>query len=445
MPHPDSPNTHTALARRWPRRFGWLVAMAALALVLPDYVSTRRSPVGGPDDADLRVRDEVIAPPQDGLYHLRAAVAVLDLDEADVLSLNHMLDSGSAMPDARARASLEELLDRNELSLDGLRASVEAPHFLMPEMSADEFEFAPEIPLETEQLVDLLRVRALLLAGSASWDPAFESALDILRLARRIEGAQRAVLTTTMMSVGYRADGLETLRRLVAMAPLENQQARRWAEDLRAYRSDPAAWKRMWAVEYQQWKSLLGWIGERAAEESRTRPERLAEAEITHANLNALRRETTRTLETFAELTRTYQRASDHNCEALGEMRFPAPTDRRGGGAIASDLALDINAPDYRDFFLRRCAEDTALAATQTLIALRAFQHDNDRLPDVLGELVPRYLTAIPTDAFRGEPIRYSKTDRLVFSPGTAGLEPPPEGLLAAYEAFRDLRYPIEF
>ena len=66
-------------------------------------------------------------------------------------------------------------------------------------------------------------------------------------------------------------------------------------------------------------------------------------------------------------------------------------------------------------------------------------------MPEALGELVPNYLPAIPTDAFRGEPIRYSKAERLVYSPGTNGLDPPAGGPLAAYEAFRDLRYPIEF
>ncbi len=419
--------------------------MGTLAVVLPDYISTKRNPAGGPDDTDLQVQAVVIAQPQDGLHHLRIAVAVLALEEVDVLAMNRFLDHAVTEGEEIDHAILREILERNRSALAGLRLSLDAPHFLMPEMNADEFEFAPEIPLETEQLVDLLRTRALLRAHEGAWDEAFESAIAILRLAQRLEGASRAVLTTTMMSVGYRADALETMRRLVAMAPLGDAQARRWAETLLPYRSDPAAWKRMWAVEYQQWKSLLGWIGERAAEESRTGSERLDEAEVTWEDLHALRRETERTLEVFAELTRAYQRASEGNCEALGEMRFPDTTTPAADGSIGSDLALEISAPDYRDFFLRRCAEDTALAATQTLIALRAFQHDHGGLPDALTELVPTYLAAIPTDAFRGEPIRYSKAERFVYSPGTSGLEQPVDGPLGAYEAFRDLRYPIEF
>lgn len=418
--------------------------MALAAIVLPDYISTERDPAGGPDDADLRVHEEFITPPQDGLYHLRAAVAALQLEQADTLLLNQRLDSAVSAP-VDSRSELESLLARNADALEGLRRSLVAPHFLMPEMNADEFEFVPEIPLETELLIDLLRLRALLLAEAGDWDGAFESAVDILRLAHRIEGASRAVLTTTMMSVGYRADGLETLRRLIALAPLGNDRARRWAETLPSYRSDPAAWKRMWAVEYQQWKSLLGWIGERAVEESRAGGARLTEAEISQADLEALRRETERTLEVFAELTRSYQRVSEGNCEVLATLRFPASRSGEPDPGYTRDLALEINAPDYRDFFLRRCAEDTALAATQTLIALRAFQRDHGTLPDVLGELVPTYLTAIPTDAFRGEPMRYSKAERLVYSPGTSGLEAPVDGPVPAYEAFRDLRYPIEF
>jgi len=438
-PPPDAPPPRPA---RWRRRTAWLLAMVTLALVLPDYISTERNPAGGPDDADLRVRNPVIDPPQDGLHHLRTAVARLALEEGDPRAIHRYLD-GTADDEAAPR--LQAILDRNAAALAGLRSSLDAPHFLLPEMNADEFEFAPEIPLETEHLVDLLRLRARLHASSGKWDPAFDSAIDILRLAQRLEGASRAVLTTTMMSVGYRANALETLRRLIALAPLDHARARHWAEALFPYRSDPAAWKRMWAVEYQQWKSLLGWIGERAAEETRIGSDRLAQAEVTISDLHALRRETQRTLEVFAELTRSYQRVSGANCEALGSMRFPQPPSRTPTPFVESDLALEINAPDYRDFFLRRCAEDTALAATRTLIALRAFQHDHGALPEALGELVPNYLPAIPTDAFRGEPIRYSKAERLVYSPGTNGLDPPAGGPLAAYEAFRDLRYPIEF
>lgn len=420
----------------------WLgVCLAlALAIALPGYIATQRNPTGGPDDADLRVLSQEISPPDDGLYHLMAAVAQIEINEADALLMRAFVEGGEI-----AVEDVGRLLDANREALQALARAIEAPHFRLPEMSAEELEFAPEIPLETEQLVGLLRVRSRHEALRGNWEGAFESAVDILRLAHRIEGASRAVLTTTMMSVGYRAAGLETLRELAATAPLRNAQARRWVERLPFYRSDPDAWKRMWAVEYQQWKSLLNWISNRALEESRNGGARLVDTEITEQDLLDLRRETARTLEVFANMTRSYQRASEHNCIALGELPFPESVSEAAADDDSGEVALQVATPDYRDFFLRRCAEDTALAATQTLIALRAFQQDFGRLPEQLTDLVPDYLDAIPTDAFRGEPIRYSKARRIVYSPGTEGMEPPENVSAAAYEMFRELRYPIEF
>ena len=106
---------------------------------------------------------------------------------------------------------------------------------------------------------------------------------------------------------------------------------------------------------------------------------------------------------------------------------------------------VEIEAPDYRNFFLRRCAEDTALAATQTLIGLRAFQQDRGRLPEELSDLVPDYLDAIPIDAFRGEPIQYSRARKLVYSLGTDGIDNTEAPTTGVMSEFSEPSYPIEF
>jgi hypothetical protein len=202
----------------------------------------------------------------------------------------------------------------------------------------------------------------------------------------------------------------------------------------------------MWAVEYQQWKALLAWIAERVEQQHRADAETALPSEIADLDIDVLKAQTRRTLEIFANMTRTYQRASERNCTDLGDLPFPKTQASQGLEAgDESELTFEIEAPDYRGFFLRRCAQDTALAATQTLIALRGFQQDQGRLPEELSDLVPDYLDAIPIDAFRGEPIQYSRARKLVYSLGTDGIEN--SGLEDAKAAtdFREPSYPIEF
>ena len=423
-----------------------MVCTLLVALCLPDYVSTRRDPTGGPDDADLSVPHQNVAAPEDGLTHLLAAVKVCEVDDDDRLLAEAVWRGGDI-----STGDMASLLDANREALARLRRALEAPHFRLPELSADEFDVVPEIPIETESLLELLRFESLYLARTGDWDGAFNSAVDILRFAQRIEGANHAALTTTMLSVRYRSMGLETLRRLASFAPLENEQAKHWVETLPSFRSDPSAWKRMWAVEYQQWKALLGWIAERAEHDFRSGEGSVKAPEFTLLDIAALRSETARTLEAFAAVTRTYQRASELDCSDMTSIPFPedqgdtsAPT-FEGPGADDSDVALDIATPDYRDYFIKRCAEDTALAATQTLIALRAYQQDNNRLPEDLHALVPAYLESIPTDSFGGKPIRYSRAHKLVYSTGAKGTMDPGFEIEGEAAAVHELSYPIEF
>ena len=152
--------------------------------------------------------------------HLLSAVRHSQMNDSDHV-LAEAVWHGSDIVDADIAATL----DANAQALTHLRHAIAAPHFRLPELAADEFDVVPEIPLETESLIALLRLQSMYNARRGEWDIAFDNALDILRLAQRIEGANHAALATTMLSVGYRSVGLETLRRLTSLAPLANEQA----------------------------------------------------------------------------------------------------------------------------------------------------------------------------------------------------------------------------
>lgn len=420
------------------RRLLWGLGLAALliGIALPGYIAHQRNPTGGPDDADLSVIGETVTASDNGLTHLLEAVRLCRFNDADRL----LADAVWAGDDIPAE-DVASLLAANANALERLKQALEAPQFRLPEAAAHELDFAPEIPLETQYLVHLLRLAALHNASLGDWNAAFDNALDVLRLAQRIEGANYAVITTTLLSMGYRADGLETLRRLVAKAPLQASQAQRWVDLLPGYRSSPAAWKRMWSAEYQQWKSLLGWISERAKQKQWTSSGSATPSDFSEIDIRALKQQTSLTLRGFAAATRTYQRASELDCNNLEELSFP---NSQGVGESGASGGGDlVGTPDYRGFFMHRCALDTALAATRTLFALRAFQQDQGRLPDQLSELVPHYLDAVPRDAFNGAPIQYSRARKVIYSLGTDGANGGASPETAT--GYRESSYPIEF
>lgn len=69
-----------------------------------------------------------------------------------------------------------------------------------------------------------------------------------------------------------------------------------------------------------------------------------------------------------------------------------------------------------------RLTQQTRVSLVETLIALR-LHHDvhHRRLPATLADLVPAYLPAVPRDYFDGQPVKYSRELRAIWSAGPEG------------------------
>lgn len=90
---------------------------------------------------------------------------------------------------------------------------------------------------------------------------------------------------------------------------------------------------------------------------------------------------------------------------------------RRGtwlGNESLSLLTRTILEPTPYSVFLT----GIQLAATRLLVALRAHELDHGQLPGALDELVPTCLDAVPLDPCDGQPLRYDRERRCVYSVG---------------------------
>jgi len=79
----------------------------------------------------------------------------------------------------------------------------------------------------------------------------------------------------------------------------------------------------------------------------------------------------------------------------------------------------EIFKPPLRRKFLRiRHRQDFDTSAVQLLLVLKAYEAERGALPETLQELVPEYIDRISTDPFDGNPIRYSRERRVIYSVG---------------------------
>jgi len=65
------------------------------------------------------------------------------------------------------------------------------------------------------------------------------------------------------------------------------------------------------------------------------------------------------------------------------------------------------------------CEENTAVAGTRLLIALKRCQMATGSLPRSLDELVPKYIDQVPLDDFDGKPLRYLPDRKIIYAVGT--------------------------
>ena len=88
-------------------------------------------------------------------------------------------------------------------------------------------------------------------------------------------------------------------------------------------------------------------------------------------------------------------------------------------GNALGEILEDMNRSTDESLLSTHHQENNEVSATRVILALRAFELETGELPSSLTALVPRYLDAIPSDAFDGQPLRYSREQRKLWSVGS--------------------------
>jgi hypothetical protein len=121
-----------------------------------------------------------------------------------------------------------------------------------------------------------------------------------------------------------------------------------------------------------------------------------------------------RTLARYAASVRGVQQAAVQLCPAKDPnlasqaARAPLPLAPNAVG----EILLAILDPSVDKRLEERCRFDSHLAAARILVAMHAHQQEQGELPLQLEALVPRYLTAVPPDAFGGAPFEWDPAHR---------------------------------
>lgn len=353
----------------------------------------------GPVDEDLQLVRRSVPDHDNGFFAIADGRAVYWPDDAHRSGEALRLSSGHGSNWELA----EQILANNSDSLRRLDESLSRRDFQFPEF--DDPVSWINVTTRWREIVNVLSVSAFLHAEQRATDAGLREAMKILRFAQRVQEAEGSLIQWLIGS-HFKRQGLICIRELSMRADVRARQLVALSRELERYAADREAF--VHTVKFEFGYALDQF-------------EMIAHGELDPDDL--LLGHDTGPGEAF-DLFSTRQRMADVMRTAIACARSEpewgiqlAPRDY--AGCVDSEDRVSIQAAEGWHLGLQQGAmEDTALAATRALLALRAFEQDNGRMARSLFELVPVYLSEPPIDPFDGEPLRYSPTAEIVYSVG---------------------------
>ena len=429
---------------------GLILGASLLALaVLVAVVSIDEAP---PFDDDLRVVRLDIPDDQNAFTYFQQAVDKLDLPKDD----EPVMDSPAPPPKVKPMPGeepdpnappptrtqrwnaltagyvewdqpiVDEFLKRNAEALALWERGLAAPHYQTP--LEGRYSYLMEIPwcYSHLSLANVVSVRGHDRARRGDHEGAFDDALRLARFGQQIETG-KGCLVEYMVGLTFKEMGESLMREQVKTCTLPSSRLRHYAAELARYPCVGQGLVDAWRVEYACQVSAIeemasgdmDFTGIGSAEPKR----HLGPAErlLWRAGRSPFFKPN-RTRRMFAE---TMRKMVEDAPKRYNEIRHIDSDERPlnpvmavlRGNAIG-EMIYRLLMPALRGVHHLKCQTNVQVAATRTLLAMKAYKLDKGRLPETLEQLVPEYLDAVPIDDFDGMPLRYNAAKKIIYSVG---------------------------
>jgi len=270
----------------------------------------------------------------------------------------------------------------------------------------------------------LSALRALYLAQENRGAEALDEVFNGLKVGQKVQESQNISLIEYLVASAIKQNSLGVVQRIVSAATLGSAELIKYSRDLEAYYGNKNGLISALKYEYNFSLLALDEVIKEAESESSTigvNPDNMLNQSYYY------KRNKTRLL--FANSTRVHiQNVNKTYAEVVSSENskvdtFPPTTIGNFIKAYITENYIGMLLSQTligggSILYAKKCQEDVMVGATQAMIALKAYQLDNGNLPTTLDELVPKYLTAVPTDAFDGKPLRYSQEKKIIYSVG---------------------------
>ncbi len=384
-------------------KFLFLVLLGCFVLY---YVFLMVSPAFTPkvNDSDLRLERRLVASTNNGFHALLSATNDIWWPAEQWREL-YDLSRGTNW-DANLAATA---LTSNQTALAAFDLAVKAADFQVPEYQfADSLDYV----MSWKAFAQIASLRAYVSFNAGQEGQAFEQALDIIRLGARMENCQGPILSYLVGSA-VKSIGLSLMQDLTSRTQLEPKELIRLAQRLPVAVESRSALTNALQCEY---KAQLAYLADLRSGKALSDYAPLARVRILPIYNER------KTHGKFAAHMRSLLWAAGQpflTGEKVLLKQKPGVAQVLLGGNFTGEIMFNVTMPAVDGVIKTKCREAVKAKATITLIALKAYQTQQGKLPATLQELVPDYLSAVPTDDFDGQPLRYRPADRLIYSVGS--------------------------
>jgi hypothetical protein len=430
---------------------GLILGVPLLALaVLVVAISIDEPP---PADDDLRVVRLEIPDDQNAFTYFQQAIDKLDLPKDDEPAMDSpppppkvkLLPGEEPEPNAPPPTRKErwdaltggdvewdqpiadEVLKRNAEAHALWERGLAAPCYQTPQPVR--YSYNLQIPwcYSYLALANVVSVRSRDRARRGDHEGAFDDALNLVRFGQQVESGKGGLIEY-LVGLTLKGMGDSLMREQVKTCTLPSSRLRHYAAELTRYRCVAQGLADAWRVEYACQISMIEDVASGDMDFRGIGP-----AEPKRQALGLAQRllwragrwpffKPNRTRRMFAE---TMRKMVEDAPKPYNEIRH-IDSDERAlnpvmavlrGNAIG-EMIYRLLMPAVRGVHKVKCQTNVELAATRTLLAVKAYKLDKGRLPETLDQLVPEYLDAVPIDDFDGKPLRYSAAKKIIYSVG---------------------------
>jgi len=284
-------------------------------------------------------------------------------------------------------------------------------------------------PFEILKLSKVVELKAQLLLRQGKDKEALEESLKIVDLGQKMTQTQPSLIDY-LTALGLKRIGLDAAQRIVTSSKLSTSDILLKIAFLEKYKSKTEGLENSFRGEYLFVKGSINYV----EKEADTALKKLAEESNNRSTVKTYNKFTfqpNRSRETAYNFYKQAVTDAGLNCYVLKDYKALQTTDispmpilmlkENSIGSILTHALISV--VDVPKQIQKRCDDLVNVSVTQTLFALKAFKIDNNKLPENLTELVPKYVSTVPVDPYSNGPLLYQHSKAILYSTGVKGID----------------------